>query len=212
MDLIEESLVKAGTATAVVLLIGLLVGLQMDDARTGFLENQIEESNLRAQTFIVTENYLSESSKNYCGVVSEQIPDIAEENAQIGRDLQSMSGKSVSNKEDYKQLKRKYYVNELRLYNMLQGYKDRCDANVTTIFFFFDDSVESQRQGAVLTEYRREVDDETYVFTFNLETENSRVLDILKDDYNVTQGPTIVVNGEQKYDRYVPLTELREII
>lgn len=212
MELVEESMLKALGFACVVLLIGVLVGMQADDARTSFIEDQIEESNIQAQTFIVTENYLSDSSQNYCRVVSGQIPEIAEGNAQIGRDLQSMSGKSITGGEDYEQLKRKYYVNQLRLYNMLEGYRDRCDADTTSVFYFFDSSVQSQRQGAVLTEYRDQVDNQTYVFSFNLETDDSAVLDILREDYNITDAPTLVVNGNQTYRGYVPLAELREVL
>lgn len=211
MDLVKESLIKAAVATALVISIGFVAGMQMDDARTGFLEEQIRESNLRSETFMVTQNYLEESSQNYCRVVRGQIPRIARENAQIGRDLQSFSGRSMPGK-DFSYLKEKYYVNQLRLYNILRGFRNRCNSNVTLIFFFFDSSIDSQRQGAVLTEYRTEVDNRTHVFSYNLNTGNSTVMDILKTDYNVTEGPTIVVNGDRTFRGYVSLKELKRVL
>ncbi|MFB6209205.1 MAG: hypothetical protein ABEJ56_03630 [Candidatus Nanohaloarchaea archaeon] len=212
MELVKKSMLKAGSITLLILLVGLLAGLQADDMRTDFIQQQLEESSLRSQTFVVTEKYLSESSKNYCEVVSRQIPDIAEKNAQIGRDLQSFSSKSVSNRARYKLLKEEYYVNQLRLYNTIQGYNKRCNASTTTIFFFFDESIQSQRQGTVLTEYREEVDNETYIFSYNLDTKNSTVMEILKQDFNVTDGPTVVVNGNRTFREYVSLKRLRSVI
>jgi len=211
MGLVKESILKASVVTIFLLLIGLLVGLQVDDARTGFLEEQIRESNLRGETFVVTQEYMEESSKNYCKIASSQVPQLSKRNAQIGSDLESFSSKSLSNEYSYDYLKEKYYVNQLKLFNMLRGYNDKCESKATLIFFFFDDSVESQRQGSVLTEYRQEVDNSTYVFSYNLETEESNILEMLKSDYNVSEGPLIVINGNKTFRRYVSLEELKEV-
>lgn len=213
MDLVKESLLKAIGMTVVILGIGVLIGLQLDDTRTGFLEDQIRESNLRSETFIVTQDYLDDSSSNYCNVAESKIPELAEKNSQIGSDLQSFSGQSLSNGGQYKTLKRSYYVSQLRLYNMLRSYKSNCEVEeLPLIFYFFDDSIESQRQGTVLTEYRREVDNSTYIFSYNLETEESEILEILKADYNITEGPSIVINGNKTFKRFVSLKELRQEI
>jgi hypothetical protein len=212
MELVKESLLKAGAATALILLIGFLVGLQADDARVDYLEKQIEESTIRSQTFVVTGEYLSDSSKNFCRVVSEQIPEVADENADIGQNLESFSGKSLSNHDQYEYLKKRYYINQLRLYNLISDYRERCSSNVTTVFYFFDSSIQSQRQGSVLTQYRRETENTTYVFSYNLDTDNSTVLEILKSDYEIDEGPAIVVNGNQTYRRYVGLKELKKVM
>jgi hypothetical protein len=212
MDLVKESIIKAGAATLLILLFGVLVGLQVDDARGGYIQEQLRESNLQAQSFIVTQNYLEESSKNYCNVVKSRIPELSEQNREIGQNLQSFSGKSISNDGRYDYLKRKYYLNQLKLYNILTEYKQRCGANTTLIFYFFDSSADSQRQGAALTKYYREVDNSSYIFSYNLETDDSDITDILISDFNVTNGPAVVINGNQTYRRYVPFGELRQII
>ncbi|MDY6769153.1 MAG: hypothetical protein SVW02_03550, partial [Candidatus Nanohaloarchaea archaeon] len=166
----------------------------------------------QSEMFVVTNNYLEESSQNYCRVVRDQIPVIARQNAEIGQNLQSFNSQSISEQENYRFIQREYYVSQLKLYNMLQSYNDRCSANATLIFFFFDDSAASRRQGNVLTEYRRTVDNQTYIFSYNLEASNSQVLQILRTDYSIDDGPAIVINGNRTYHRYVPLEELRQIL
>lgn len=212
MDVVKSSIIKASVATAVILSFGVLVGLQVDDARGSYIQDQLRESDLRMQNFLVTQSYLDESSRNYCRLVESQIPDLSEQNTQIGQNLQSFSGKSISNQDDYRYLVRKYYVNQLRLYNVLSEYKNRCGKNTTLIFYFFDDSVESQRQGAVLTEYYREIDNSTYIFSFNLEKNRSSVLELLRQDYQIEDGPSIVLNGRETYRDYVPLKQLEQVI
>lgn len=212
MDLVKESILKAGAVSVIILLVGVLIGFQVDDARGSYIQDQLRESNLQAQSFIVTQDYLEGSSKNYCNVVKNRIPELSKQNRKIGQNLQSFTGKSISNEKSYTQMKREYYINQLKLYNILNGYKRRCGANTTLIFYFFDSSADSQRQGAALTKYYREVDNSSYIFSYNLETEKSDITDILKSDYGVEEGPAIVINGNQTYRRYVPFGELRQVI
>lgn len=211
MDLIQNSILKAGFFTLVVLSIGLLAGLQFDDARTSYIDDQISQATINTESVMAVQNYL-ETSNNYCRVVEEEIPEMGERNAEIGTTLEQFSSKGVSEGEKYKTLRRRYYVSELRLYNMMSSYRDRCDQDMDLILYFFSDNIESQRQGNVLTEYRREVDNSTSIFTFNYEADDSQVLDVLKTDFNVTGGPTIIVNGEEKHEGYVPLVELEQIL
>ena len=212
MDLVKKSILKAAAATAVVIFFGVLIGLQADDFREGYVQSQLRESSINTQTFLVTQKYLDQSSRNYCKVVENRIPKLSEQNTEIGRNLQSFAGKGISNGNEYKNIRREYYINQLRLYNVLSEYKSRCGQDTTLIFFFFDGSVDSERQGAALTEYYRKVDNSTYIFSYNLETDNSEILDILKSDFDVREGPTIVLNGDRVYRRYLPYKELKREI
>jgi len=209
---VKESILKAAAVTAVILVFGVLIGLQVDDVREGYVENQLRESTLSTQSLIVTREYLDESSRNYCKVVQDRIPEISDQNTQIGQDLQSFAGKSISNNEDYKQLRREYYVSQLRLYNLLKDYKQRCGEEATLIMFFFDDSAASTRQGSALTKYYREANNNSHIFSFNLDTGDSEVLNVLRSDYNVEGGPTVVVNGNQTFRQYNSFRELRSSI
>jgi hypothetical protein len=212
MDVVKSSILKAVFATSLILSIGLIAGLQMDQARTDFLENQLQETNIQTETFLVSQSYLEDSSRNYCKVMDKKVPELAKKNAQIGRDLQSFSSKSIGSDKDYKYIKKKYYINQLKLYTLLDDYKGRCDSETNLILFFFDDDIDSKRQGAVLTNYREEVDNKTYVFSYNLETKESTILDMLKTDYSIEDGPVTVVNGDNIYREYISLKGLREEI
>jgi len=212
MDIVKDSIIRASLFTLLLLSVGVLVGLQVDDARGDYIQDQLKESDLRMQNFIVTQNYLEQSTNNYCRLVENQIPDLSTENTRIGQNLQTFSGQSISNQERYKYLVRKYYVNQLRLYNVLDEYNERCNENTTLIFYFFDDSMESQRQGEVLTKYYREVDNSSYIFSFNLEKNQSSVLTMLQDDYQIEEGPSIVINGDEVRREYVPFKQLRTIM
>jgi hypothetical protein len=63
-----------------------------------------------------------------------------------------------------------------------------------------------------LSKYYREVDNKTHIFSYNLDTDDSEVLKLLKADYNVTEGPVTIVNGEKELRGYKTFGELKQEI
>lgn len=213
MDLVKESLFKAAGFTVLMLLLGVLVGLQMDDFRQNHLSEELRQSNLETETFVALQDYIDDSSENYCNLMEARVPEISRRNAEFGSELTRLEGQSIGDKSEYEFIRNRYYNNQLQLYGTLQKYKDRCDVNQTTLLFFFDDSIDSQRQGEVLNEIVQDRDD-IHVFSFNSklnddpDVADSPVVEILKTDYNVTDSPTMIFNGERKIEGYTSTGEL----
>lgn len=195
MDLVKESILKASAITVIVLMLGVLIGLQMDDMRQDHLSEELRQSNLETETFTVLENYIESSGGDHCELMDVQIPRIGERSAELGSQLERFDAQNIGSDEEYRYIRDRYYNNQLRLYTSIQNYKDRCSNNQTTILYFFDSSSDSERQGSVLNEVVQERD--VQVFSFNAEVDDSPVVDVLKRDYNVTRYPTLILNGEK---------------
>lgn len=207
MDIVQDSLLKASAFTIIVVLLGILVGLQMDDMRQDRLTSELDQSNLEVETFSVLDAYISRSEGDHCQLMEVQIPKIGERNAQLGSELERFEAQNLGSDKEYEYIRNRYYNNQLRLYMAMNNYRDRCgDTNQTTVLYFFDESSESSRMGSVLNEVVQQT--ETQVFSFNAEVD-SPIVDILRKDYNVTSSPTIIVNDEQKIEGFIPVGELR---
>ncbi|MFO7794089.1 MAG: hypothetical protein R6V35_03895 [Candidatus Nanohaloarchaea archaeon] len=207
MDVVQDSLLKASAFTFILVVLGILVGLQMDDMRQDRLTEELDRSNLETETFSVLDAYISGSDGDHCQLMDVQIPKIGERNAQLGSELQRFEAQNLGSDEEYRFIRDRYYNNQLRLYMAMSNYRDRCgDTNQTTVLYFFDDSAESSRMGSVLNEIVLQT--ETQVFSFNTEVD-SPIVDILERDHNVTQSPTIVVNDEKKIEGFISVGELR---
>lgn len=207
MDLVKESIIKAGAVTALVLLLGILLGYQMDDLRQDHLSEELRQSNLETETFSVLDDYVQRSDRDHCQLMDVQIPSIGERNGELGSELERFEAQNIGSDEEYRYIRDRYYNNQLRLYMALNSYKDRCNGtNQTTILYFFDDSTESQRQGAVLNEVVTQKN--VQVFSFNAEVDDSLVVDVLTEDFNVTDYPTVIVNDDQKFEGFISENEL----
>ncbi|MBY6294447.1 hypothetical protein GLU60_03600 [Nanohaloarchaea archaeon H01] len=212
MDIVKESLFKAAGFTALMLVLGVLVGLQMDDFRQDHLSEELRQSNLETETFVALQDYI-EDSDNYCDLMEVRVPKISQRNSEFGSELTRLEGQSLGDKSEYEYIRNRYYNNQLQLYSNLNNYKSSCNVNQTTVLFFFDDSVDSQRQGEVLNEIVQKRED-IHVFSLNSELNDdpnvadSPVVEVLKADYNITESPTMIINGEQKVEGYTSTGEL----
>lgn len=212
MDIVKESLFKAAGFTALMLMLGVLVGLQMDDFRQDHLSEELRQSNLETETFVALQDYIDDSD-NYCSLMKVRVPEISQRNAEFGSQLTQLEGQSLGDKSEYEYIRNRYYNNQLQLYSTLNDYKSSCNVNETTVLFFFGDSVDSQRQGEVLNEIAQERQD-IHVFSFNSELNedpnvaDSPVVEVLKADHNITDSPTMIINGERKIEGYTSTGEL----
>ena len=212
MDIVKESLLKAAGFTVLMLLLGILTGLQMDDMRQDHLTEELRQSNLETETFIALQTYIDDSSENYCRLMEHRIPDISERSAEFGGELQQLAGQNIGDDSEYEYIRNRYYNNQLRLYSTLSEYKERCGGSDDLILYFFDSSVSSQRQGEVLNEIVETSN--TSVFAFNTELNDdpdvadSPVAGVLMADYNITTSPTLIINDNQKIEGFTSVAEL----
>jgi hypothetical protein len=212
MDIVKESLLKAAGFTVLMLLLGVLVGLQMDELRQDHLSEELRQSNLETETFIALQTYIEDSSDNYCELMEKRIPDISERSAEFGGQLQQLAGQNIGDDSEYEYIRNRYYNNQLRLYSTLTEYRDRCGSSDDLILFFFDSSVDSQRQGEVLNELVETNNVSVFAFNNELnedpEVADSPVVEILKADYNVTTSPTLIINNDQRIEGFTSVAEL----
>ena len=211
MDIVQKSLLKAAGFTTLMILLGVLIGLQMDDLRKNHLSEELRQSNLETETFSVLDDYIEGSTGDHCGLMDIQIPRIGDRNAELGAQLERFEAQNLGSDEEYRYIRDRYYNNQLRLYMALSNYQDRCDGtNQTTIIYFFDESNDSQRMGSVLNEVVKERN--IQVFSFNAEIEDSPIIDVLMRDFDIQTQPTIIVNGEQKIEGFISEGELNDVI
>jgi hypothetical protein len=210
MDLVKKSLLKASAATLLLILLGVLVGLQMDDMRQGYLESELKTSVVETESFTVVQDYLDSKESQRCNLLDVQIPEIATRSSQLGAELNRLESREFVSDKVYERIRRQYYNNQLRLLTSLENYEERCGgSNQTSIIYFFDESTASQRQGAVLDDVVRQSN--VQVFSFNSELDDSMIVDVLKREYNVTQEPTVVIE-DRKYEGFQSEYEINQEI
>lgn len=141
-------------------------------------------------------------------------------NAPLTRELGDLADKlsvaeevSGANNPSVQNLKRQYFLLEIRDYLLMKSISEKCDFHPTFILYFYSnigDCEDCQKMGFVLTALHDEFPDlRIYSFDYNMDME---AIHTLRGIYGLSPVlPAIVINGDPYYG-FRPLDELVETV
>ncbi len=188
--------------TAAVFTIGILIGLLINTERTSFLERENKLQRLDYDSIQLQYLYLTNTLKKDQDCLSatkaleKQISDLGV----LGNKLENFIEDGTANIDDYNLLKREYTLAELRYWLFIKNIKDICDSdNVGLLYFYSNNNCDECRtQGLILGKVKSDLKDKLLVFSLDHDF-NEPLLNIIKDRYNVTKLPALIIDDE-KYE------------
>jgi len=199
-------------ATLIIFAFGFVLGQYMDNFRVNDIDLILKQSELDTESLFV-ENYFSDVfGLNDCKVANSRFKDYSDKLVYIGNTLTGYDNKRMFNKEDYELLKRRYFLLELRTYSLIKNLKDKCGWNdFDTVLYFYDpNQEESLKQGSALDKVVLNNKD-LYVFSID-RTFDESFINLVKEHYNITASPTIILNYEIKKQGFISSGEIKEIL
>ena len=215
---------KLGVAfliTLMVFSIGVLLGLLMDEKRLDYMQEVINKQNLEYNSLQTQYLYvgLLADEKNCAAIVN-----IFEKNLdELGRAqkrFEAYNSKSSMSKESFNEALRDYLLSQIRYWMLAKKTKEVCNVDSHTILYFYingqsctgdeckDLCGDCDAQAFILDYLKKTYGEKVLIFSFNLENANEPMVAILKDSYNITKYPTIVVDDK----KFEGLTSKEEIV
>ncbi|HOW37218.1 MAG TPA: hypothetical protein PLK34_03140 [Candidatus Pacearchaeota archaeon] len=105
-------------------------------------------------------------------------------------------------KQDVRVLEQKRLYSELQLahFKIIKELNKKCDQKFIILFFFYSNSPSlqenSERVGYILSTFKKENPNKIMIYSFDTDL-NYDIIEKLKQDYNVTQIPEVVINEKQ---------------
>ena len=103
---------------------------------------------------------------------------------------------------------------ELEHFEFINEYNEKCNQNRTTILFFYSnlkkDLDESERVGRLL-DFVSEKNKNVHIYSFDINLD-SRIINNLKQSYNIQSSPSIIINKNQKIDSQIDLDKIEKHI
>lgn len=198
--------------TLIIFIFGFVLGQYMDNFRVNDVDLILKQSELDTESLFV-ENYFSDVfGLNDCQVAGSRFKDYSDKLAYIGNTLTSYENKKMFNKEDYELLRRRYFLLELRTYSLIKNLKDKCGlSNFNTILFFYDPNhEESLKQGSALDKVVLN-NKNLYVFSID-RTFDEPFINLVKEHYNITTSPMIILNYDIKKEGFISSGEIKELL
>lgn len=185
--------VLALIVTVAIFLLGAYVGQIVDVQVTETLMEQMEyyfEESASMQVML-----LFEDSPSFCPLYMNESDNLEEITINLGEQLTYFEEVKGVNDED---LKRQYFLLETKSYLFAKKINDVCGIEKNLILYFYSSDCEKcKEQGNELTSFSHEFEGDLRIYSFDGEL-NSPVVEGLKNEYNITAYPSIVINGVTK--------------
>lgn len=201
--------------TLAVFVIGVLIGVVISRERATYIqdENRIQRLNydsLQLQYFYI-QNILSNAKD--CSVASKTLEEQISNLALLGDRLEGFIRGTSANVKELNFLKREYTLAELRYWLFLNDVREICnDDNVYILYFYSNaDCDECRTQGVILSFLKDNFRERLLVFALDSDFKDEPLLSIIKNSFNVTISPTLVINDE-KHEGLIEKGKLLNII
>lgn len=188
----------AALFTVLIFTTGILTSNLIDDKRQDALQDTLEDDAADLQSKQLMMNYLD--GQKSCGLRKEGLAQIVEDyNDRLER-VQSYEENSFFQSGDFHNIRRRYVLSGLEYWMFAEKTKEECsnyDPN-TVLFFTEQDCEACAQQGEILSDLKRLHGDDLLVFVVYTDLEDS-MIDLLKEKYNITSPPAIVLNRNTTY-------------
>ncbi len=188
--------------TVVIFLLGFLLGLTISSGKIEYLENLYKSQSADYESLQFQYAFLdmisNESNPNEtCSVISA----ILENNLKLlGPAQDKIEGYEISgdiNNEDYRIIKRKYMIANLRYWLLAQKSEEVCENDMISVLYFYNQNCGSCRdQGFILSQLKNIFEDNILIFHMDASITEEPIIDILRRKYKIYEFPSLVIEDE----------------
>ena len=176
---------------AVVFAFGILLGKSISTAPEDRISRSIQDNELNSDSFLIEQDLFKTLDSEGCNLARLRLTDLSNELGNTGRQLVSEGAEKSLGPENFRYLKRKYHIMQVRAYLMFSKLEDRCNFSSNIILYYYGQGdLGSAEQGHILDA----VVQKHAVSVFAIEYNYSPELKFLESYYNISQTPVTVVN------------------
>jgi len=209
----KDMLVTSFLIALFIFILGFYLGSIIDETRIADSEEMILVTQLDTDSFVTEKEFLTTFNVWDCPLLNSRMQGLGEDLREVGEIISKYDARSISNIDVYNQLKRKYFLLELRAYTLRKQILQTCDSGGgDVILFFYDvtDSQESLNQGYALDSV---VEKQENVVIFSIDGGfDEPAINSLKLFYNITYEPTIIINYEERIEGYISEEEILKLL
>ena len=183
--------------TCAIFLLGLLVGHTLSLERTDYLVDITYKQKLDYESLQLQSLYLDLSATNascsiFNNILETSLNDVADAQSKVDFYMLESAEKS------YTELKRDYILTQIRYWLLNKKIKENNKEEHISVLYFYSnqDCVECGAQGTILTYLKEKLKDKLLVFSLDADFTGEPMVAVLKQTYNITKIPSIVIEDE----------------
>lgn len=200
--------------TLIVFMLGLLLGLVIEDRRVQLIKYQNDMQKLDFSSLQLQYQFIDMfGEEKNCGALTTAFEESISNLENSRNKLEGYTQNSNLNRKEFDLLKREYTLAQLNFWMLTKKTKNLCGLEPATIFYFYADSKSCSRcddQAFVLTYLKNKLGANLLNFVFDSQLEEPMIT-ILKKNYNLTEYPTLIIN-DKKFSGFVSKEEILQEI
>jgi len=212
----KEKYLLAALLAFLIFSFGLSLGIILDNARAKWAEKVTKEQEINYASLQLQYLYINtlEESNQSCSVLRIALAEAVKELSKSLDKLSQYKDDAKLNKNEFTLIGRKYTLDNLRYWLFARRTKEKCDIDIVSILYFYSGKYcdSCPNQGTILTYFKKRFEERVLIFPIDVDLEEYEpMITILKESYNITQYPSIIVENE-KYEGVIPKEELAKLI
>ncbi|MDD5086869.1 MAG: conjugal transfer protein TraF [Candidatus Nanoarchaeia archaeon] len=214
-ELNKKRYLIAGIITAVIFLLGIMLGMVVEGQRVQYIDKVNRVEKLDYNSLQIQYAYIEQLSREEnCEAVSKTFESSVKSLIETSERLESYEKNSNINKEEFKILKREYMLAQLNYWLLAQRTKNICDRDLVTILYFYSTDKECPRcgeQAFILTYLKQKFGGNLLIFSLDSTYTDEPMIEMLKQQYDIHEYPTLIIEN-RKVGGFSSKSEILSII
>ena len=190
----------AAFITAVIFLLGMFLGMVVEGKRAELISDIAQEQKLSLGSLQLQYQLISElEQKGNCPAVSSTFEEYMKQLVKAQERLDKYEKDATVNKETFNMLKQEYVQAEVNYWLLARKTKELCDRDFVTILFFYtpeEQCPDCNDQSFVLTYIKQLLKEKVLIFSFDATLDREPIINVLRNSYNLTAYPALVIEGK----------------
>ncbi len=203
--------ITAAIITLVVFSLGVGLGFYISNEKYDIIRYDLENLQLNQKDIELELLLISSIGKQSCDTLKYEIEKTASLSTELGEKVSYYDKEMIKNPEFYI-LKKQYIMTLIEFWNYWELFKRNCNSSVNTVLYFYaiNNCDDCQAQGFVLSFLKEEHPEKIMIFALDKD-EDLYSLNLVKNIYNVTKTPTLIINNE-KHEGLKDINALKELL
>ncbi len=203
--------ITAAIITLVVFSLGVGLGFYISNEKYDIIRYDLENLQLNQKDIELELLLISSIGEQSCDTLKYEIEKTASLSTELGEKVSYYDKEMIKNPEFYI-LKKQYIMTLIEFWNYWELFKRNCNSSVNTVLYFYaiNNCDDCQAQGFVLSFLKEEHPEKIMIFALDKD-EDLYSLNLVKNIYNVTKTPTLIINNE-KHEGLKDINALKELL
>lgn len=205
--------IYSGIITAMIFVLGVSIGFVLDEGRVSLIQSNLDDLKLEYENLRIQEDIYRTLNEDSCPLYRDRFVSLDQKASDLSEKFNSFTDINQFQQDKLSDLKNTYTLTNIDLWLQAVKLKTNCNYNITTVLYFYSigDCEECIAQGIVLDDLKMENPKNLMIFAIDYNTKLN-VVDLLKENFNITNVPYMIVDETESYDGFVNRANLSRIL